>query len=610
MNNSPGLPTAMTPLPFYSANNIGLPLRASAELERRKRSAVVGADFRYAPVDYIREKLGWEPWAGEAGQPGQIEVIEAYNLALKQQHEKVAFESGELDESQLIFWQPGQPIRNRIRVEAGHAVGKSKCAAGLVSHFFDSFTPAIVYTFAPTWEQIKDLLWKEIKADRAGKGLPGRVLDTCEIKLHPNHFAKGRATNSSGGKGTERIQGQHGKYLMFVLDEAEGVADFVYDAIDSMASGGISIVLMLANPRTRTSRFHKVKALSTVQSFRIACLWHPNVVQNREIIPGAVRRDYIDTMLEKHCEVVPEHDSDACTFELPWQPGVIYRPDPEFMFRVLGIAPANVGDKTVIPTGRYEAAVQRDASGDDPAIARLGVDMSRWGADYGTLYIRHAGAVERKAQFYQQDTHDYTQRVKTEILALVDLGVANVHVRVDGTGGFGGGLVDSLKADDDLRRLIPDFKVIEVNFGSSPNDPKSYADLATEMYHETAEALKELRIDAPPSQLEDDLTGRRYKWVSKGARSVKKLEDKDEFRKRYHRSPDDGDGFVLAAAPDHIFKAQTAFVSSRVATAESIFGSPAKGLRPEPTPIPTMPIPQPAAPPTRRSAINGKDIFR
>ena len=54
-----------------------------------------------------------------------------------------------------------------------------------------------VYSFAPTWEQIHDLLWKEIGADREGKGLPGRVLDTCEIKLRKNHFAKGRATNNA-----------------------------------------------------------------------------------------------------------------------------------------------------------------------------------------------------------------------------------------------------------------------------------------------------------------------------------------------------------------------------------------------------------------------------
>jgi hypothetical protein len=36
-------------------------------------------------------------------------------------------------------------------------------------------------------------------------------------------------------------------------------------------------------------------------------------------------------------------------------------------------------------------------------------------------------------------------------------------------------------------------------------------------------------------------------------RDVKKIESKKDFRKRIHRSPDDGDGCALACAPDRIF---------------------------------------------------------
>ena len=61
---------------------------------------------------------------------------------------------------------------------------------------------------------------------RAGKGPPGRILDLA-LDRRPDHFAKGRATNNAGGAGAERVQGQHGKYLMFVFDEAEGIADYV-----------------------------------------------------------------------------------------------------------------------------------------------------------------------------------------------------------------------------------------------------------------------------------------------------------------------------------------------------------------------------------------------
>lgn len=535
--------------------------RAKAELEYRRRTQ--GQDknpyarYRFDPIGYIQDKLGWHPWAGDPNHPGQVEVLQAYTLALRQLHERAAYEQGELTKDQLRLWRPGQTIRNRIRIEAGHTVGKTKIAAGIVSHFFDTCAPSIIYSFAPSYEQINDLLWKEIRVDRRKNNLPGRVLETPELKYTENHFAKGRATNNAGGRGTERIQGQHGRYLMFVLDEAEGVADFVYDAVESMASGGIAMVLMLANPRTRVSKFYKQRGRDDVANFRISCLWHPNVLADREIVPGAVRRDYVTKMLEEHAEQVEAHDEDAHTFALPWADGVIYRPDAEFMFRVLGIPPANLAVDTLVPMGRYEAAVNREPQPAKGAHtrARLGVDVARWGNDLGTLYVQHDGRVWRAAQFAQQDTMAYFQRIKAECLRLHADGVVDIEVRVDGGGGFGGGVIDLLNHDAELTTMFTRFVVREVHFNATPHDGDAYDDLVTEMYAEAAESLRGIAVIDPPDALEVDLTERKYRWVNRAGVAVKRLEPKDDFRKptRVGRSPDDGDGCVLALAPDHIF---------------------------------------------------------
>ncbi|MBK7709515.1 MAG: hypothetical protein IPJ30_28085 [Acidobacteria bacterium] len=68
-------------------------------------------------------------------------------------------------------------------------------------------------------------------------------------------------------------------FLGFFVDEADGVADYVFKAMSMMASGGISIVLMTANPRLRSSAFHRLKKASYVKALRISSLYHPNVVQ-------------------------------------------------------------------------------------------------------------------------------------------------------------------------------------------------------------------------------------------------------------------------------------------------------------------------------------------
>lgn len=502
---------------------------------------------------YISEKLEWTPWEGTGEHPGQSEVLDAYALALRQQHERDAYDAGTITEDDLVSWKPGQVIQNQIRVEAGHTIGKTKMASGIVNHFFDCFAPSIIYTFAPTRKQIHDLLWKEIKTDRGGKGLPGRILDLA-LDRGPDHFANGMATNNSGGLGTERVQGQHGKYLMFILDEAEGIADYVWDAIKSMMSGGIAIVLMLANPRTRISRFHKAREIPSVRSFRISCIWHPNVLAGHEIVPGAVRRDYVDTMLAEHCQIVAAHDEDLQTFEVPWRPGVIFQPDTEMLFRVLGTAPKSIADNTLIPLGRYEAALKREHISSRPKVARLGVDCARFGSDVGTLYVRHDGRIWRAARFPQLTTGDYFRAVKAAILSLMEQGVNDVQVRVDGGGGFGAGVIDRLNDDADLNFKLASFSVHEVHFGGTENiDTEAYVDMVTQMYAETAETLKGLTIVNPPAELEADLCERTYKWMNRSGVDVKKLAPKDEFKKNHTRSPDDGDGFVLAAAPDSLF---------------------------------------------------------
>lgn len=584
-NGSQGAKTRST-----SSSAADLQFRIAAERERRRRGEATSTftTYRFDPERYITEKLGWTPWSGSEEQPGQVQVLDAYTLALRQLHEKRDFENSEIGRAELEYWQPGQIIQNRIRVPAGHTVGKTKLSSGIVNHFFDCYPPAIIYTFAPSWEQIHDLLWKELKSDRRGKGLPGRIND-LELKVNDDHFAKGRATNDAGGQGTERAQGQHGKYLMFVIDEAEGVADFVFNAIDSMASGGIAVVLMLANPRTRFSRFHKAKNLANVKSLRISCLWHPNVVAGREVVPGSVRREYVEQMIDSHCEVAATHDDDAYTFTVPFDviangtvaaagkalpAGTIFRPDPEFMFRILGIAPANVADNTLVPSGRYEAATKREPSGDNPTKARMGVDAARWGKDYGTLFVEHAGVVWRAAQIWHLDTMVYAQVIKEEALRLAEHGVTSLHIRVDGGGGFGSGVIDRLKRDVELMDAFEDFQVFEVNFNGTPHNPKAYANLISEMYDLAGERLKVLRLVDPPEALEADVTERTYDWVIKGGETVKELTDKKQFKKEHGRSPDDGDGWALCTAPDHLFRSPTKTQTSRahVVTVQQLFG--------------------------------------
>ena len=458
-------------------------------------------------------------------------------------------------------------------------MGKTLGAAALVNWFFDSFGPSITITTAPTKPAVVEKLWKNIKKLRAGKGLSGRVLpsDPKMVKAD-DHFALGQTTSDSGGQGTERFQGQHDEYLFFVLDEAEGIPAFVYKAVRAMMTGGkVILVLVLANPRTRTSPFHKLGQQAGVATFRQSCLNFPNVVDGVDTVPGGTTRAWVCECINDWCEVVSAHNDDDLTFSVPFEvppsetaiafgpAGTIYRPNTEFMFRVLGIAPANVADDTFVPVGRYEAACKRAPVEDRPERAWMGIDAAGYGNDLGTLYVRHNGLVWRAAQMSKpggdQDPTDYWLKTRKEALSLAAKGVKRLHIRIDAGGGFGIGVYDLLKRDEELREAFagedeegrPNYQVLLVHFGGAPKNAKAYRDLGTEMYAEAAESLKGLAIHRAPEALEADLCERRYEWVNWQGVEVKKLQEKKVFKREQGRSPDDGDGFVLCVGPDFLF---------------------------------------------------------
>lgn len=534
------------------------------------------------PYQYITEQLHWIPWSGAScNSIGQVEIIEYYRQILVALTERQQYENGQIEPGDLQYYVPGQSVKSWISIDAGYNIGKTKLAAGLVSHFFDTFSPCIIYCFAPQWIQINDLLFKEIRLQRNPTNLPGEVLARQPRITHQEgHFVTGRATKEYVK--SESIQGQHSEHLMFVVDEAEGVAGIVFEAIASMASGGFAVVLIVRNPRTTVCRAHQLRSQPHVLPLTISCLNSPNVIEDRDVIPGMVRRDYIESMLE-YAEVVSHHNLEEYTFELPWQPDTIYKPGPEFLWRVLGIASEALSYDTFCSLGRYDAAKERGKQPFYPTEqwARFGVDAARFGGDLGTVYIRRGDWLWRSAAYQQSDSMTFYNHILEQMEQLVADGVVDIEVRVDAGGGWGAGLIDLLKynldlqnrqtvqemveVETDLQKIdqlkkenkwwkLRDFSVFEVNFNGTTTEPRKFYDLITEIYYYLGQALEVLHLQYPPQLLRVDICERSYKYGMKSGRSVKQLLSKDQFRVEYKHSPDDGDGAGLANAPSHLFR--------------------------------------------------------
>jgi hypothetical protein len=199
-------------------------------------------------------------------------------------------------------------------------------------------------------------------------------------------------------------------------------------------------------------------------------------------------------------------------------------------------------------------------------LARLGVDVARDGADFSTIYICIEDTVWCEGEYKFKSEQGGLDALATELirigLALItDRGVTDLHYRIDTTGGYGAGPADALRGQrgEALRNALGEdhVRVFDVIFNHTKTlrDPTQFYDLITELYAVVGEIMQhgELVILHPPAELEQDLTGRKWIDAYRGGQFVKRLEPKQAFKNTFGRSPDHGDGFVLAVAPPEAF---------------------------------------------------------
>ncbi len=169
----------------------------------------------------------------------------------------------------------------------------------------------------------------------------------------------------------------------------------------------------------------------------------------------------------------------------------------------------------------------------------IGVDVARQGDD-STVIIRRQGLIVWEPKEYQiPNAMEVADKVAYEINEWKPDAVF-----VDGTGGYGAGVIDR------LRQL--GHRVIEVQFSASPSDPK-FLNKRAEMWWDMAEAIKANLQIPNHKQLKADLCTPTY-----GFNNASKLvlESKEDIKKRGLPSSDFADALCCTYAskviPSHV----------------------------------------------------------
>lgn len=180
-----------------------------------------------------------------------------------------------------------------------------------------------------------------------------------------------------------------------------------------------------------------------------------------------------------------------------------------------------------------EAMERTDVSRE--GATEIGVDVARMGPDRSVLKKRKGLVLTQTKVLHKLRTTELCDHI--EQFAEYD---KDVLIKVDDTG-VGGGVTDEM-----IKR---GYSIMPVNFGAKASDPDKYPNLISEAWFYLASIIDTIQLE-----LDDDLlmelTSRQWKMDSAGRRRV---ESKDEYKKRGFRSPDLADALIMCfynAQPD------------------------------------------------------------
>ena len=272
----------------------------------------------------------------------------------------------------------------RVAVKSGNGLGKGYCAVVAVLWFLYCHDPAIVLSTAPTFRQVRHVLWRQIRRlyRRAPDVLGGKILDT-RWELADDRYAIGLSADTA-----DQFQGFHSPNMLIVVDEAEGLSDEIYEAVEAVMTSASPRLLLIGNPTTVTGAFRRAfyQERRLYYTVTISALDSPNVTSNKVVVPGLTTAEWVEERRETWGEN-----------------------NPIFLARVLGEFPDQAED-TLIKLSDIEAAVEDQVPAtdeDQPDEAEdtvLAVDVARFGSDRSVILRRRGNRVEDIQTFQKLDT--------------------------------------------------------------------------------------------------------------------------------------------------------------------------------------------------------------
>lgn len=420
----------------------------------------------------------------------------------------------------------------KVAIKSGQGVGKTGIEAVALLWFLTCFPYPRVVATAPTKQQLHDVLWSEVAKWQERSPLLKAILKWTKTYIYLIGNEKRWFATARTATKPENMQGFHEDNMLFIIDEASGVADPIMEAILGTLSGANNKLLMCGNPTRKSGTFfdafnadraiYKCHTVSSLDSPRT----------NKENIASLVRKYGEDSNVVR--------------------------------VRVKGEFP-NQEDDVFIALSTIEHSCMLDLSEDMP-IKRIafGVDVARYGNDETVIAQNVGGNITLPVMFRGQSlmtTVGKVVQLYRQLIADFPQYTGFIYVNIDDCG-LGGGVTDRLeevKQEEKLERMI----VVPINAAASvPDDivedgnakvkaKNKYDNMTTYLWGSVKDKMEsEVLSIENDNELVAQFSCRKYRMTSRGKMV---LESKEEMKKRGISSPDRADAVALSIYEEKIF---------------------------------------------------------
>ena len=397
----------------------------------------------------------------------------------------------------------------RTIVPASHGVGKSFIAARTVAWWVETKPQPLVVTSAPSFPQVKNILWRELNRAHKAGDLSGRCNLTDWVRdREVVAFGRKPAANSA----EQVFQGVHSLNLLVVLDEAGGIPAWLWDEASKLMTNKNSRLLAIGNPDEEGSIFHRESQKPSNSVITISAYDSPAFTEEtvpEHVVAELVTEDWVREQAETYGE-------DSAVFKR----------------RVLAQFVVDATDG-VIPRS-WILDNQRENSGEPPknSLIQVGIDVAA-GGDLTVLQAIEGHVATEQLSFREKDPlvqarqcADFVRATGAQVAKLDKIGVGHHLV-------------------GHLQEMLPEVDVIGVSVAERSSDTNMWPLVRDEMWWKAREHIRSGEWDLAnvDQGTVEQLASVRYKQNPK---KQIKIEPKAEIIKRIGSSPDKAEALLLA----------------------------------------------------------------